>query len=268
MRIADCRRCIGQPQAWPTWVGTSHRRRADPLLRVAATAVDDLIRGGWHRDAETGLVVATSYGAVDATWRFGTSILAFGDDQASPTPFTNSVHNSIAGTLGETLGLHGPSTTISQGQHGTCAALRWARLMLNAGRATTVLVVIGDCHNDWSRRVVGDLIAHRHAVGDGVVALLCHADPHGPGRLVSDDPPPADAIQVDAGSIAEADDVLLAGWPGERRSSAGALHAWWPCAALAQVDQELWRSSRPLRIAEAEDDRLETVHLGPWQVCG
>lgn len=263
MRLAACAVQIGRPESWPSWVPPGHRRRADPLTRIAVAAIDRLSKGGWRTQQDTALVVSTSYGAVEATWRFGVSILDSGDAAASPTPFTSSVHNSIAGAIGESLALHGPCTTLSQGQHGTCAALRWAQGILASGRSREVLVVLGDCHNDWSRAVVSELIGGRFPVGDGAIALICRDD-IGPGRSVEDHSRD-DALQIEAGCIAEEDRALLATWTGERRETASRIGTWWPCAALAQMDDTLWHSDRPLRIAEAEDGRLDVVHLGPWR---
>ena len=55
---------------------------------------------------------------------------------------------------------------------GTLAALRWALLVLGAGRAPAVLAVIGDRHNAWSRRIVSELAFCPWPIGDGVAALL------------------------------------------------------------------------------------------------
>lgn len=265
MRAAHFARIIGTPPAWPTWVTSGHRRRSDALLRGTSAAVDLLIQDGWQPAADTAVVVSTSYGAVDATWRFGTSIASHGDAGASPTPFTSSVHNACAGNLGELLSLHGPCSTLSQGQQGTHAALRWAALMLASQRAPAVLALIGDRHNDWSRTVVAELTKAPWPIGDGVVAVLLTTGP-GRGRMIAPADPTdsAQALQLDAGALTAGDEALLAAWPGERRSVGVQLNQWWPCATLAQIDAELWTSSRPLAVAEAEDGRCARWRLDPW----
>lgn len=264
IRAAHFARVVGTPPAWPRWVTAGHRRRSDALLRGTTAAVDGLRNDGWQPHPDTALVVSTSYGAVDATWRFGTSIAEHGDAGASPTPFTSSVHNACAGSLGELLGLHGPCTTLSQGQHGTHAALRWATLMLANGSAPAVLVVIGDRHNDWSRAVVAELTGAAWPIGDGVVALLLTTGA-GRGRVVSQIPTPPTALQLDPGALTAGDEALLAAWPGERRRLGDHLGSWWPCGALAQADETVWQSSRMLRVAEAEDGRCTAWTFAPWQ---
>ncbi len=275
--MLNCRhfaRVIGAPEAWPAWVPAGHRRRSDALLRSAAHVVELLYHDGWTPDPATALVVSTSYGAVDATWRFGVSMATHGDAHASPTPFTHSVHNSCAGTINELLGFHTGSTTLSQGQHGTHAALRWAQCMLQSGRAQTVLALIGDRHNPWSRSMVEHLAGVPWPIGDGMVGCVLTKN-SGPGRRVQHaaspaelDQPPAPTptpLQVESGTVNPVDEVLLAAWPGERRQAAVALQQWWPASALAAVDPELWQSPRPLRLAEVEDGRLAVWNFSPWQ---
>jgi hypothetical protein len=250
--------------AWPDWISSGQRRRADPLTRSASLAVDTLLTQGWKPDSQTALVVSTSYGAVEATCRFGTSIANFGDAGASPSPFTSSVHNSPAGALGEALSIHGPCTTISQGQHGCTAALRWATMMLAAKRAPNVLLVIGDRHNAWSTQVVRSLSQASWPIGDGVVALVLHADDQRPGRTLSWTPAPTQALHIEAGALSDADRAGLAAWSGAHRCAADLLGRWWPNAALAGVDRELWHSDTPLRVAEVEHGRLETCWFAGW----
>jgi len=268
-------RVIGAPETWPAWVPAGHRRRSDALLRSAASVVELLYHDGWTPAADTALVVSTSYGAVDATWRFGVSMATHGDAHASPTPFTHSVHNSCAGTLNELLGLHTGGTTLSQGQHGTHAALRWAQLMLQSGRAKTVLALIGDRHNAWSRNMVHHLAGVPWPIGEGMVGCVITQN-SGPGRRVQPASPqsatsqpastlPMMPLQLEAGTVNSVDEALLAAWPGERRQAAVALQQWWPVSALAAVDAELWQSPRALRLAEVEDGHLAAWDFSPWQ---
>lgn len=246
--------------AWPTWVGAAHRRRLDPLTRIACAAVDGLhMTCAWSPD--TALVVSTAYGSIDSTWRFASSIAEFGDAGASPTPFTSSVHNASSGSLSELLHLHGSCTTLSQGGHATIAALRWADLQLTSQRAPAVLIVIADHFNAWSRNIVSSLSGSPWPLGDGAVALL--AEPgDGAGRVVRWGDHAYD-LAIDAGAPHPADEALLAVAP-RRRSSADIIGAWAPGSTLAGVTSELWRSTTTLQIRECEDRILHTAWLGPW----
>ena len=246
--------------AWPTWVNAGQRRRQDPLVRAACAAVERLLAQGPALPGDTAVVTATAYGAVESTFRFAQSIAGYGDAGASPTPFTTSVHNSCAGALGEFLHLHGPSTTVSQGCLSTIAALRWATLMLAAGRAPAVLLVAGERHNDWSRGVVSALSSSRWPIGDGVVA--CVIEPgDGPGRELRMSAHPA-ALQIDGGTPDPVDEGLLAASAAGRTRRCAPVHlgAWWPTATLAALD---WTADGAVTLAEAEAGRLEQAWLGP-----
>lgn len=246
--------------AWPAWVGAGQRRRQDPLVRAACAAVERLLAQGPALPTDTAVVTATAYGAVESTFRFAQSIASYGDAGASPTPFTTSVHNSCAGALGEFLHLHGPSTTVSQGCTSTVSALRWATLMLAAGRAPAVLLVAGERHNDWSRGVVGALSHATWPIGDGVVA--CVIEPgDGAGRELRLGAHPA-PLQIDGGTPDQLDEQLLASSAKgrTRRSAPEYLGAWWPTATLAALD---WANDGAVGLSEAEGGRCEHAWLSP-----
>lgn len=107
-------------------------------------------------EKRTGLVVCSGYGATHTTFSFLDSIIDDGDVCASPTLFSNSVHNSAAGHITILLGLDGPCLTISQFEmsvpSGLLSTCRW----LMEGRVEQVLFgavdeycnVLGYC---WQR---------------------------------------------------------------------------------------------------------------------
>ena len=260
-RISTCSAVSGDA-APAAWVPATQRRRLDPLTRAATAAVDRL---GVPRFApDTALVVSTSYGAIESTHRFALSMAAYGDRGASPTPFTASVHNSCAGALGELLDLHGPCTTLSQGGTGTLAALRWALLMLSAGRAPAVLAVIGDRHNAWSRRIVGELAGCPWPIGDGVAALLIEPG-DGPGRELRWGAYPA-SYQLDGGALAAGDEACLATAAGTARRvrAADRIGAWWPCCLAAALPAQ-WDEPGAIQLGEAEGGQVLAAWLGERQ---
>ncbi len=245
---------------WPSWVPAPQRRRQDPLTRLACAVVERLLAQGPALVPLTAVVVATSYGAVESTFRFVGGIAQYGDAGASPTPFTTSVHNSCAGALGEFLHLHGPSTTISQGGTGSIAALRWASLLLAAGRAPAALVICGDRHNDWSREVVAKLSACPWPIGDGVAALLIEPG-SGPGRELRLGVHAATRT-LDGGALGTDDERLLAAAAsGTARDSAPRLlGSWWPSCLLAALP---WDDDAALQLRETEAGQLRAAWLGP-----
>ena len=86
-----------------------------------------------------GVVVASGYGATATTFAFLDSLIDDGDICASPTHFANSVHNSAAANISITLGIKGPSLTVSQFDMSVASALVSARQWLAEGRVDAVL---------------------------------------------------------------------------------------------------------------------------------
>jgi hypothetical protein len=222
--------------------------------------VDAVLCPGQPLPDGTAIVVSTSYGSVDSTWRFVSGIADYGDANASPTPFTTSVHNSCAGALGELLGVHGPAVTLSQGCTGSIAALRWATLMLEAERAPAVLIVVGDRHTPWSRDMVTALSGSRWPVADGVAAALIETGP-GPGRALQLGRHPAKTV-VDGGAILPEDESVLAQAANglNRVIAPDALGGWWPCCLLAALP---WHHVGAIQLREIEAGQCCEAWLGP-----
>jgi 3-oxoacyl-[acyl-carrier-protein] synthase II len=161
-------RCLAKGQAdshdssaLPDWVPAAARRRLDANQRLAVLAVAAAIAGHTLPPA-TAVIVASAYGNVDASWRFAVSLAEHGDHAGSPTPFTTSVHNAVAGCLAALLQLQGPTSTLSDGDGSAEAARDLAQAWLTSGRAPAVLLVLGDRHNPWSRRVLETLAPQRN----------------------------------------------------------------------------------------------------------
>lgn len=240
--------------AWPTWVPAGARRRLDPLTRLACATVDRLVQQGGDLHPDTAVLVATSYGAVESTFKFAQSLSAYGDAGGSPTPFTTSVHNSCAAAIGELLRLRGPTTTISQGATGPLAALRFAHRLVETGRAPAALVLAGERHNDWSRRVVTTLSGARWPIGDGMVGCVVEAG-DGPGRVLSWDR--AATGRCLTGGPLTAEESQLVG--ANAIVAADRLGAWWPGCGLAGLE---WTTDAEVVLSEVEGDRRESVHIG------
>lgn len=67
-----------------------------------------------HNHQKIAVVIATGYGATRTTFSFLDSIFADGDTCASPTLFSNSVHNTAAAHVSIFLKASGPNLTVSQ----------------------------------------------------------------------------------------------------------------------------------------------------------
>lgn len=109
-------------------------RRIDHFSQLALTGAYLVMNdsGSDHFDSEkTGLVICSGYGSAKTTFSFLDSIIDDGDSCASPTLFSNSVHNAAAGHISMLLGLKGPSLTVSQFEmsvpSGLLSAIQWLR---------------------------------------------------------------------------------------------------------------------------------------------
>jgi 3-oxoacyl-[acyl-carrier-protein] synthase II len=107
-------------------------------------------------EERTGIIVATGYGAAATTFAFLDSVIHDGDVCASPTHFSNSVHNAAAAHISILLKITGPCLTASQFELSTVSALFTARQWLTEGRVDRVLFGAVDEHCPvrgycWSR---------------------------------------------------------------------------------------------------------------------
>lgn len=124
-------------------------RRIDHFSRLALTgaylAIDDAGVSSLDRRA-TGLVICSGYGSANTTFSFLDTLIENGDAYASPTLFSNSVHNSAAGYISMFLELEGPCLTVSQFEMSVPSALLTAIQWLREDRVEQVLFGAVDEH--------------------------------------------------------------------------------------------------------------------------
>lgn len=139
-------------------------RRIDHFSQLALTgaylAMNDAGLNHFESKA-TGLVICSGYGSAKTTFSFLDSIIDDGDVCASPTLFSNSVHNAAAGHISILMGLEGPCLTVSQFEMSVPSALLSAIEWLREGRAGQVLFgavdeycnVLGYCYQGFFGKV-------------------------------------------------------------------------------------------------------------------
>jgi 3-oxoacyl-[acyl-carrier-protein] synthase II len=141
-------------------------RRIDHYSRLAllgaSLALADAGREGLEPE-RIGVVVASGYGATRTTFAFLDSVIDDGDQCASPTHFSNSVHNAAAAHISILLGITGPSLTVSQFEMSVPSALLSAARWLEEGRVDAVLFGGVDEYCD----VLGYCWEHFFGSGDG-----------------------------------------------------------------------------------------------------
>lgn len=212
-------------------------RRIDHFSRLALLGAHLALKdaGGFDGPRERlGVVVATGYGPTATTFAFLDSVIDGGDPCASPTHFSNSVHNAAAAHVSILLGVTGPSLTVSQFELSVASALLTARQWLAEDRVDAVLFgavdehcgVLGYC---WERYFGEDGrgpprpldLARQSAVaGEGAAFLL----------LTRDDGPPSPCGAIDAVAVGTrrrgalrlpAGAVVFLGADGHRRCARG-----------------------------------------------
>ncbi len=118
-------------------------RRVDHFSKLAllgaCLALDDAGQLNAPKD-RLGLIVATGYGPAKTTFSFLDSFINDGDQLASPTFFSNSVHNSATAYLSILLKISGPSLTFSQFELSFGSALLTARQWLQEKRVDAILL--------------------------------------------------------------------------------------------------------------------------------
>jgi len=125
-------------------------RRLDNFSRLAllgailAVADSDMDLIG----SKTGLIIASAHGATATTFAFLDSVIDDGDALASPTLFSNSVHNAAASHIAEHFAITGPTLSLTQGADSLTMALITACQWLAGGRVETVLCGVVDCYCD------------------------------------------------------------------------------------------------------------------------
>ena len=97
---------------------------------------------------EMGLIVASGFGALKTTFDFLDSYLDKGDSLASPTHFSNSLHNAAAAHIAICYGCKGPNLTVSQFDLSFISALITAGVWLKNKDVSSVLIGTSDAFCD------------------------------------------------------------------------------------------------------------------------
>ncbi|MBJ6748720.1 beta-ketoacyl synthase N-terminal-like domain-containing protein [Geomonas anaerohicana] len=167
-----------------------------------------------------GLVIASGYGATATTYAFLDSLISGGDNCASPTHFANSVHNAAAANVAITLGIRGPSLTVSQFDMSVPSALVSARQWLAEGRVDAVLFGAIDEVSELVAYLQHRRCGPRHAVsmvpfdagsessiiGEGAAFLVLTRDEGGPAYCGIDS---VATGNIFGGELSLPDDALL-----------------------------------------------------------
>ncbi|MEO3977684.1 beta-ketoacyl synthase N-terminal-like domain-containing protein [Streptomyces sp. CAU 1734] len=148
-----------------------HKDRASRLaLRAAVPALRDagLFGDGGYRGPgdTTAVVVSTNTGILESVCTFADTIARDTVLGLSPLGLPQTSSNVIAGSVAMAHGLRGPNVTLCNGPTSGLDALYWARALIVAGRADTVLVIGVEPAGDSVTKLLGAPAL------DGAVALV------------------------------------------------------------------------------------------------
>jgi 3-oxoacyl-[acyl-carrier-protein] synthase II len=178
-------------------------RRLDAYAQAALLASMLALETHGDAPADIGLVVCTGHGPVPATNAFMDSYRDFGPQGASPTAFSQTVHNLAASTISMFLGITGPSLSVSQPGLGLSSALLTARSWIDQGLTEQVLFGAVDDYQPFSRLIFPG--CGRKQSGHDPIAAFAILTAHscGTGLLevqdITESSPPAASPSVDEG---------------------------------------------------------------------
>jgi len=122
-------------------------RRIDHFSRLALLGAFEALEDAGAPEfarGRLGVVIGSGFGALNTTFDFLDTVIDDGDGCASPTAFSNSVHNAAAAHISMQLNLTGPSLTVSQFDQSFVSGLLSARQWLSEGRVDAVLLGVVD----------------------------------------------------------------------------------------------------------------------------
>ena len=139
------------------------------LLALAAVeeVVAALAARGDTLDSSCGLIAASCYGNFAATCGVAEQLKDGGVGQISPMDLPNASSNILASHIAIRHHLTGVCLTIDDGHQSGTSAMRWAKRLIAARRATRVLVVAAECPSVYEETLRGG-----RPLIEGAVALL------------------------------------------------------------------------------------------------
>lgn len=185
-----------------TYLNKRALRRIDHFSRMALLGAFQALEDAGQPDidrARLGVVVGSGFGPLATTFKFLDTVLDDGDAFASPTAFSNSVHNAAAAHIAMQLKITGPSLTVSQFDQSLVSSLLTARQWLAEGRVDAVLLgvvdeyhpVLGYCWEHYLGTAAAtamnplDFTRTTAVAGEGAAFFLLQGQSSGAGRYGS-----------------------------------------------------------------------------------
>ncbi|WP_067535690.1 beta-ketoacyl synthase N-terminal-like domain-containing protein [Nocardia crassostreae] len=254
-----------------------HLRHRDRASRLASRAVEAALteaglfgenRSYLGESERTATVVSTNLGNLDSICSFLDTIAEEDAEALNPTALPNTSSNVTAGWIAIEHGFRAANLTVSNGPTSGLDALHWARRLIRAGRADTVVVTGVEPDNEPVRTLLGDNgeqpwpdVAAAVVVESGAAAQRRGARIRlglGAYRRADDVDTAVAVLPADQSAIllAEGDSrteevIDLAAWAGRQSGALGVLQCVAACAAF-----EISARSRAAGAALATSCRL------------
>ena len=125
-------------------------RRADRFSKMAVLAAHDAMAAAEPlalppvAPERIGIILGTALGPHVTTFKFLDDIIEYGDKGVSPTIFSNTVHNAAVSYISRSLGIRGPTWTLTSFKNPFGSVLDVAQAWLSEGRCDRVLMGAGD----------------------------------------------------------------------------------------------------------------------------
>lgn len=141
-------------------------RRADRFCKMSLLAAMEALAGCTAAPDRIGIILATAFGPHGTVFKFVNDMLEFGEAQASPTVFSQSVHAAASSMIASSAGLHGPALTVADLAMPFEEALSLAEAWLESDRCDAVLVGAVDEVSD----VLAHVVRRKWAMPDNEIA--------------------------------------------------------------------------------------------------
>lgn len=167
---------------WNRWAAEPRLRRAGPMAQFLVEAIQQALTGVSAKErSRMGLIAVFNNGIIAHASRFFAGYRNQGRRFASPLLFPETIYNAATSHAAAVFGLGGPSSSLVGDESAWVEGIRMARIWLELGRASTVLVTAAEevtpvtldgFHSArWLRRT----LPFRPA--EGAAALLLTANP-------------------------------------------------------------------------------------------
>jgi hypothetical protein len=162
-------------------LGPERGRRLDPLSQLALVAVDGARQrakagnaGCTDERSREGVAFGSAFGATTTSVRYARRLIRAGAAATNPIDFPDSIDGAPAAHVALDLGLGGPSLTFANGEHSGVSALVLAARQIALGRATRMVVVVGDkLEAPFAQALANDPAFVRDGSGNPYAAAEC-----------------------------------------------------------------------------------------------